>query len=104
MARLTDNGFLSFEDHRILSEGYTFLRTVEHYLQLLDYRQTHILPEDAADLRYLARRLGFEGRGAGRTSSPSTSSIARPCAGSTCATWPRRPHAAAPPVAVAACK
>ncbi|OQA47573.1 MAG: Glutamate-ammonia-ligase adenylyltransferase [Chloroflexi bacterium ADurb.Bin325] len=65
LARLTDNGFLSFEDHRILSEGYTFLRTVEHYLQLLDYRQTHVLPEDAADLRYLARRLGFEGRAAG---------------------------------------
>lgn len=66
LARLTDNGFLSFEDHRILSEGYTFLRTVEHYLQLLDYRQTHVLPEDAADLRYLARRLGFEGRDAGQ--------------------------------------
>ncbi len=66
LGRLTDNGFLSFEDHRILSEGYTFLRTVEHYLQLLDYRQTHILPEDAADLRYLARRLGFEGRDAGQ--------------------------------------
>jgi [glutamine synthetase] adenylyltransferase / [glutamine synthetase]-adenylyl-L-tyrosine phosphorylase len=66
LARLTDNGFLSFEDHRILSEGYTFLRTVEHYLQLLDYRQTHILPEDTADLRYLARRLSFEGRDAGQ--------------------------------------
>ncbi len=61
LARLAEAGYLPAEDHRILAEGYTFLRTVEHYLQILDYRQTHTLPANPADLRYLARRLGFQG-------------------------------------------
>ncbi len=61
LARLAEAGYLSPEEQRILAEGYTFLRTVEHYLQILDYRQTHTLPSDPADLRYLARRLGFQG-------------------------------------------
>lgn len=59
LARLAEAGYLSADEQRTLAEGYTFLRTVEHYLQLLDYRQTHTLPGDPADLRYLARRLGF---------------------------------------------
>ncbi len=65
LARLAEAGYLPAEDHRILAEGYTFLRTVEHYLQILDYRQTHTLPVNPADLRYLARRLGFQGSDAG---------------------------------------
>lgn len=64
LARLAEAGYLSPEDHRILAEGYTFLRTVEHYLQILDYRQTHTLPTGPADLRYLARQLGFHAEGA----------------------------------------
>lgn len=64
LARLAEAGYLPAEDHRILAEGYTFLRTVEHHLQLLDYRQTHTLPGNPADLRYLARRLGFQGQDA----------------------------------------
>ncbi len=64
MTRLTERGLLTAGEHRILAEGYTFLRTVEHYLQILDYRQTHTLPDNPADLRYLARRLGFSGPGA----------------------------------------
>jgi len=61
LARLAEAGFLSADDYRVLADGYTFLRTVEHYLQILDYRQTHTLPANPADLRYLARRLGFQG-------------------------------------------
>ena len=61
LARLGENGYLRSDEYRILVDGYTFLRTVEHYLQILDYRQTHTLPTDPADLRYLARRLGFTG-------------------------------------------
>ena len=64
MTRLAERGLLTPGEHRVLAEGYTFLRTVEHYLQILDYRQTHTLPDDPADLRYLARRLGFAGPGA----------------------------------------
>ncbi len=61
LTRLGEHGFIPADEHRILSEGYTFLRTVEHYLQILDYRQTHTLPKAEGDLRYLARRLGFSG-------------------------------------------
>ncbi len=61
MTRLAERRLLTLGEHRILAEGYTFLRTVEHYLQILEYRQTHTLPPNPADLRYLARRLGYAG-------------------------------------------
>ena len=61
LARLAEQQWVTADEHRVLSEGYVFLRTVEHYLQILDYRQTHILPTNAADLRYLAQRLGYSG-------------------------------------------
>lgn len=61
LVRLTSAGFLEVREHRILVEGYIFLRTVEHFLQMLHYRQIHHLPANEADLRQLARRLGFRG-------------------------------------------
>ena len=48
-------------EYRILKEGYIFLRTVEHYLQMMHYRQTHSLPANEEALQHLARRLGFKG-------------------------------------------
>ncbi len=63
--RLHARGILSTEEHRILSEGYVFLRTVEHHLQLMHYRQTHTLPDDAEGIASLARRLRFTGKDAG---------------------------------------
>ena len=65
LARLFDGGFLSADEYRVCVEGYTFLRTIEHYLQMMDYRQTYTLPSDAEGLNHLARRLGFLGAGAG---------------------------------------
>jgi len=65
LARLYGQGILAADDYRVLVEGYTFLRSLEHYLQFLDNRQTHLLPDDAADIAYLARRLGFAGTEAG---------------------------------------
>ncbi|PKO03967.1 MAG: glutamine synthetase adenylyltransferase [Chloroflexi bacterium HGW-Chloroflexi-5] len=53
------------EEARILTDGYIFLRTIEHYLQITDYQQTYTLPSDQHSLALLARRLGFEGLGAG---------------------------------------
>jgi glutamate-ammonia-ligase adenylyltransferase len=61
LARLAERRLITSDEHRVLSEGYVFLRTVEHYLQILEYRQTHILPANTADLRYLAQRLGYTG-------------------------------------------
>ena len=61
LGRLTALGYLAAEDARILSDGYIFLRTIEHYLQMMHYRQTHSLPQDTGALTQLARRLGFKG-------------------------------------------
>ena len=63
--RLSDRGYLGTESYRILTEGYVFLRTVEHYLQMMHYQQTHRLPKDPKALHRLGRRLGFEGDQAG---------------------------------------
>jgi glutamate-ammonia-ligase adenylyltransferase len=59
--RLAAAGILAADDYRVLADGYTFLRTIEHYLQMMDYRQTSALPAGREDLLYLARRLGYEG-------------------------------------------
>ncbi len=65
LGRLAAAGLLPAAEYRVLAEGYTFLRPVEHYLQLVDYRQTHALPSGAKELASLARRLGFQGAEAG---------------------------------------
>jgi glutamate-ammonia-ligase adenylyltransferase len=56
---------LTPQDSRILADGYNFLRTVEHHLQMMHYRQTDSLPREPAALTSLARRLGFVGQDAG---------------------------------------
>ena len=61
LARLTSFHLISVEEARILTDGYIFLRAIEHHLQMMDYRQTHSLPQDAEALAQLARRLGFRG-------------------------------------------
>ena len=58
--RLFAGEFLTAEDYRVCVEGYIFLRTIEHYLQITDYQQTYTLPNDAAGLTRLAHRLGFQ--------------------------------------------
>ena len=45
----------------MLSDAYTFLRRVEHGLQLEDGRQTHTVPADRTRRRHLARVLGYRG-------------------------------------------
>lgn len=65
LSRLAANHLLSLDDHRILAEGYIFLRTIEHHLQMMHYRQTHTLPQDTEAIAQLARRLGFRGTAPG---------------------------------------
>lgn len=62
--RLYRAGILPLQQYRVLSDGYTFLRAVEHHLQLMHYRQTHTLPKDEQELAHLARRLKFSGKDA----------------------------------------
>ncbi len=66
LLRLAAAELIQLDEHRVLSEGYIFLRTIEHYLQMMDYRQTHSLPQDPAALAALAQRLGFSGADPGR--------------------------------------
>ncbi|MBD3393516.1 MAG: glutamate-ammonia-ligase adenylyltransferase [Chitinivibrionales bacterium] len=46
-----------------LMQRYVFLRRVEHFLQLFDDRQVHILPHAEDELRALARRVQGSGSG-----------------------------------------
>ena len=59
LVRLTDAGVLHADEYRRLTDGYVFLRTIEHSLQLMNNRQEHSLPTDAIELTALARRLDF---------------------------------------------
>ena len=59
LIRLADFGLLHADEYRLLSGGYVFLRTIEHSLQLMHYKQTHAMPDDRRQLAWLARRLDF---------------------------------------------
>jgi len=63
LAALADEGIISPEDARELSEAYTFLRTVEHRLQLRELTQTQTLPRSEIAQDNLARSMHFETEG-----------------------------------------
>ncbi|MGI8680167.1 MAG: bifunctional [glutamine synthetase] adenylyltransferase/[glutamine synthetase]-adenylyl-L-tyrosine phosphorylase, partial [Jatrophihabitans sp.] len=56
---LRNGGYVGRDDAVSLIDAYRFLRTVEHRLQLRRLRRTHILPDAAADLGWLARAMGY---------------------------------------------
>ena len=58
---LTKGGYVGREDARQLIEAYSFLRLLEHRLQLQRFRRTHTLPADNDEhaRRWLARAAGF---------------------------------------------
>ncbi|HWP34711.1 MAG TPA: bifunctional [glutamate--ammonia ligase]-adenylyl-L-tyrosine phosphorylase/[glutamate--ammonia-ligase] adenylyltransferase, partial [Thermodesulfobacteriota bacterium] len=59
LAALAARGLVRREEADRLAEAYVFLRTVEHRLQLVAERQTHVVPASPEALRPLARGLGF---------------------------------------------
>jgi glutamate-ammonia-ligase adenylyltransferase len=59
LARLAEKEYLSEVERAKLSAAYTFLRTVEHRLQMEHGAQTHTLPQSRAKIEMLARRCGF---------------------------------------------
>ncbi|MBL8078339.1 MAG: hypothetical protein JNM55_10295 [Anaerolineales bacterium] len=59
LPRLADHGLLTKEEVRILTDGYTLMRTIEHYIQVMHYQQTYTMPSDPESLALLAGRLGF---------------------------------------------
>ncbi|MFY9221363.1 MAG: bifunctional [glutamate--ammonia ligase]-adenylyl-L-tyrosine phosphorylase/[glutamate--ammonia-ligase] adenylyltransferase [Blastocatellia bacterium] len=60
LQRLTDKNLISDSEHTQLAQAYTFLRMVEHRLQMEHGLQTHSLPTSEEKLILLARRCGFE--------------------------------------------
>jgi glutamate-ammonia-ligase adenylyltransferase len=59
LAALSRGGYVGREDAKALAEAYTFLRQVEHLLQLHRLRRTHVVPTGVMDLRRLGRALGM---------------------------------------------
>ncbi|WP_372727726.1 bifunctional [glutamine synthetase] adenylyltransferase/[glutamine synthetase]-adenylyl-L-tyrosine phosphorylase [Nocardioides sp.] len=59
LAELTRRGYVGREDGEALHEAYSFLRTLEHRIQLFQLRRTHVVPADEPSLRRLARSMGF---------------------------------------------
>ena len=56
---LQQRAILTADETDSLQRGYRFLRRVEHRIQMHRRLQAHVLPSDAADLRCMARGLGF---------------------------------------------
>ena len=59
LAQLDRVGCLTNLERSILEENYTFLRKIEHRLQIMLDLQTHLLPERHDELRKLALRMGY---------------------------------------------
>ncbi len=59
LAELASAGYVGEDDAVLLAQAYTFLRVVEHRLQLVDEAQVHAVPTSAPALEHLARVLGF---------------------------------------------
>ncbi len=59
LARLTEGGYVGREDGQSLHDAYSFLRTLEHRIQLFQLRRTHVVPHEEAALRRLGRSLGY---------------------------------------------
>ena len=60
LAYLTGAGYVGREDGASLDHAYRFLRTLEHRMQLSQLTRTHVVPEDEASLRRLARSMGHD--------------------------------------------
>src|SRR4030067_825419 len=56
---LVGAGIVSRRECDMLEKAYTFLRSLEHRIQVYQDRQTHALPEREADLLRLARTMGL---------------------------------------------
>jgi [glutamine synthetase] adenylyltransferase / [glutamine synthetase]-adenylyl-L-tyrosine phosphorylase len=56
---LRDGGYVGRDDALSLADAYVFLRTTEHRLQLRRLQRTHLVPDDPAQLQWLALAMGF---------------------------------------------
>lgn len=61
LRRMAECGYLAADEAERLAGWYRFLRDVEHKLQIVEERQTQLVPSDADERTRLARRMGFCG-------------------------------------------
>jgi glutamate-ammonia-ligase adenylyltransferase len=61
--RISERGYLTYEEYSNLAKAYIFLRELEHRIQMSYGRQTHELPTDVDELAILARKMGLRGHG-----------------------------------------
>jgi [glutamine synthetase] adenylyltransferase / [glutamine synthetase]-adenylyl-L-tyrosine phosphorylase len=59
LAGLAEGGWIEAQAAEELRQTYLFLRRVENRLQMVGDQQTHIIPEEGAELDRLARLCGF---------------------------------------------
>ncbi|HZB47328.1 MAG TPA: hypothetical protein VE360_18855, partial [Pyrinomonadaceae bacterium] len=61
LGRLADRHLVTERERTELSDAYTFLRTLEHRVQMEHGLQTHLVPDDAPRRTAVARRMHFDG-------------------------------------------
>ncbi|HEY0005472.1 MAG TPA: hypothetical protein VGB17_11735 [Pyrinomonadaceae bacterium] len=61
LGRLADRHLINESERTRLSDAYTFLRTLEHRLQMEHGLQTHSVPEEPQHRALVARRMNFTG-------------------------------------------
>ncbi len=60
ITKLSENGLITNKEKSTLNEAYTFFRKIEHFVQLMNDKQTHTIPVEG-ELRYkLLKYMGFE--------------------------------------------
>ena len=64
LQRIAQAGLMPVVTAQSLAQAYRFLRRVEHCIQYLDDQQSHTLPTQDPDLRWIARTMGFADTGA----------------------------------------
>ncbi len=58
--RLEHVGCLSDQESTLLRGNYSFLRKIEHRLQIMFDLQTHVMPEHRGEIQKLALRMGYD--------------------------------------------
>lgn len=66
LARLEEVGCLNHQERGLLEQNYTFLRNIEHRLQIMFDLQTHLLPTEPEERRKVAIRMGYVDQPRGR--------------------------------------
>jgi [glutamine synthetase] adenylyltransferase / [glutamine synthetase]-adenylyl-L-tyrosine phosphorylase len=61
LEQLSTHGYVGRTDAADLDHAYRFLRTMEHRIQLFRLRRSHVVPTEPAELRRIARSMGFRG-------------------------------------------